>query len=102
MIDAGDTETVYLYVTANEEASQGEKVFMVGVETDGDKKQIALTANVLEGETESPLGELGDLKQVLQIGLVVLVVLLIILLFIVGFNKLKGNDDEEVSGQTYY
>lgn len=104
VIDAGEMETVYLYVTANEDAQNGEKVFMVSVETSGDEKQIALTANVVGAseEEESPVADL-DMRKALEIGFIVLVVLLIVLLLIVGFNKLKGSEEpEEVSGQTYY
>ncbi len=106
IIKAGETKTAYLYVTPKADAQTGEKVFMVSVETAGDSKQIALTANIIEGETQSPLGnvDLGSLRQGLTIGLIVLVVLLVILGLVVGFNKLKGNEQEpeEVSGQTYY
>jgi hypothetical protein len=104
LVQAGDTKTVYLYVTPKADASTGEKVFMINVETNGESKQIALTANVIEGETQQPELPIGNLKQVLEIGLVVLVVLLIVLGLIIGFSKLKGNGNEpgEVSGQTYY
>ncbi|MCM2325252.1 MAG: hypothetical protein NDI94_02225 [Candidatus Woesearchaeota archaeon] len=105
IMKAGETKTVYLYVTPKEDAQPGEKIFMVGVETSGDSKQIPLTANVVEGEKTSGSFSFGkmDMKSALEIGLVVLVVLLIILGLIVGFNKLKGSEEkDEVSGQTYY
>ncbi|MBT4272522.1 hypothetical protein HN789_05025 [archaeon] len=104
LIRSGETKTVYLYVTPSEDAPAGEKVFMVSVETSNDSKQIALTANVIEGEEEKTqtFGDM-DLTKALEIGVIVLVVLLIVLGLIVAFNKLKGNDEpEEVSGQTYY
>ncbi len=105
LLKAGETQTAYLYITPKAEAQAGEKVFMVSVETAGDKKQIALTANVVEGETQTPLNGLDfkSLGQGLTIVLIVLVVLVIIFGLIIGFNKLKGNEEpEEVSGQTYY
>ena len=102
VVKSGETKTVYLYVTPNDDAAAGEKVFMATVETSGDSKQIALTANVVESDEESALN-FGDLRKVLEIGVVVLIVLLIILGLIVGFNKLKGSEEpDEVSGQTYY
>ena len=59
LIKSGETKTVYLYVTPSEDAPAGEKVFMVSVETSNDQKQIALTANVVEGEkTQSTLGDM--------------------------------------------
>ncbi|MEM4397805.1 MAG: hypothetical protein QW757_04245, partial [Candidatus Woesearchaeota archaeon] len=93
-----------LYVTAKQDATSGEKVFMVTVETSGDKKQIALTANVIESQTQTqnPSMDLSNLRQGLIIGLIVLVVLLVILGLVVGFGKMKGKEPEEVSGQTYY
>jgi len=102
VIRGGETKTVYLYVTPSDEAQAGEKVFMLSVETNGDEKQIALTANVVEGEEESGLA-FGDVRKALEVGVIVLIVLLIVLALIVGFNKLKGDEEpEEVSGQTYY
>jgi hypothetical protein len=108
LLKAGESQTVYLYVTPKADATVGEKVFVATVETAGDKKQIALTANVIEGQTQSPTNtvgglDLGNLKQGLVLGLVVLVVLVVILGLVVGFNKMKGNEEEtEKSGQTYY
>ena len=98
------TETVYLTVSANEDTSAGTQVFVVDVQSGDESESIALTANIVASEKEeSPLQDWTRIKKGLEIGLVVLVVLLVILGLIVGFNKLKGNDDdEEVSGQTYY
>ncbi len=104
IVRAGEMKTAYLYITPKEEASEGEKVFMVNVETQNDQKQIGLTANVVAGEAPSPLGDLGDLKRPLEIGLIVLVVLLVVLGLVIGFSKMKGEGEEpdEISGQTYY
>ena len=103
LLSAGETQTVYLYVTPKEDAPEGEKVFMVSVETAGDQKQVALTANVLAGDSDSVLGDWDKVKKGLEIGLIVLVVLLVVLILIIGFNKLKGDEEpEEISGQTYY
>ena len=103
LLSAGETQTFYLYVTPKEDAPEGEKVFMVSVETAGDQKQVALTANVLAGDSDSVLGDWDKVKKGLEIGLIVLVVLLVVLILIIGFNKLKGDEEpEEISGQTYY
>ena len=103
LLRSGETKTVYLYVAANDDAPEGEQVFKVTVETSGDEKEIALTANVVAGES-SGLGGFGDVRKALEVGVIVLIVLLIVLGLIIGFNKLKGNEGEpeEVSGQTYY
>ena len=103
MLSAGETQIAYLSITPKDDAPEGEKVFMVSVETAGDQKQVALTANVLAGDSDTPLGDWDKVKKGLEIGLIVLVVLLVVLILIIGFNKLKGDEEpEEISGQTYY
>lgn len=104
VVPAGKTETVYLYISANDEAVEGESAFFVEINSGTDKKMLPLTANVVAGEEAAPEAAGWDrVKRGLEIGLVVLVVLLVILGLIIGFNKLKGNDEEDDSaGQTYY
>ncbi|MBD3203755.1 hypothetical protein GF327_05640 [Candidatus Woesearchaeota archaeon] len=107
VVQGRKTETAYLYVTAKDDASVGEKVFSVNVDSNGDTEQVPLRINIQEGDEEpSPIGgaDWEDIKRGLEIGLVVLVILLVLLGLIVGFNKLKGTEeeDEEISGQTYY
>jgi hypothetical protein len=108
VIDGKKTKTAYLYVTAEEDASVGDKVFIVSVESAGQTKDVPLTASIMQGEEEPkpPIsGDWESIKKGLEIGLIVLVVLLVLLGLIVGFNKLKGAEEEEpeeISGQTYY
>ena len=94
----GETQTMYVYVSANSGTQAGQRQFGISVSS-GDKvlKQVPLTANVLAGSSVS-----GGLKKALEIGLVILVVLLVILGLIIGFNKLKGSDQEGEESQTYY
>ncbi len=102
VLNAGESETVYLTLKARDNAAPGEHMFAVSVKS-GDQtlKQIALKANVA-GSTKAPAGW-AKVKRALEIGLVVLVVLLVILGLIIGFNKLKGEEDEaDEEGQTYY
>ena len=48
-------------------------------------------------------GDWSKIKKGLEVGLIILVVLLVILGLIVGFNKMKGEvDDDEESDQSYY
>jgi uncharacterized membrane protein len=100
IVSGEDTETVYLYVSADEAAAAGEKVFIVNVATDGDSQEIPLKANIKEPVSAG----WGNLKEGLEITLVVLVIILIIVGLIVGFTKLRGKSasatDEEAS--TYY
>ncbi|MBU0756704.1 MAG: hypothetical protein KKF44_01445 [Nanoarchaeota archaeon] len=109
VVSARKTETVYLYVSANADAPAGEKIFMVSIASAGTTEQVPLTVKVMEGKEkaeDNPVAaDWTSIKKGLEVGLVVLVVLLVILGLIVGFNKLKGSEDddsEEVSGQTYY
>lgn len=105
------SQAVYIYVTPLDNAAAGSRVFTVTV-SDGEKvlKQVPLTANVVAGEKapQASSADWGSVKRALEIGLIVLVVLLVIIGLIIGFNKLKGDDedfDEEEDkeeGQTYY
>lgn len=104
VLQGGEAKALYVYVSAKEEAAEGEHMFSVAVQSGTETlKQFALKANVTEGEDA---GKGMDVKNVLLIGLLVLVVLLVILGLIIGFGKLKGDDsdfdDEDESGETYY
>lgn len=103
VINGGESRVMYIYVTAREGASVGQKVFTVSVNSNGETlKQIPLSANVVAGQqTQEPT----NLRRALEIGLIVLVLILIILAFVVGFRKSRkdeGESDEEPTSQTYY
>lgn len=102
IISAGQTSPVYVYVTANEDATAGEKSFFVEIQAGTETKQLPLTANLVKGEAG-----LSGLRKALEIGLIVFVVLLVVLGLIIGYNKMKENDNEDFDGdedtnQTYY
>ncbi len=97
VVPAGETVTAFLYVSANENAVAGDKVFQLTINDGKESKQIPLTANVAEAE-----GNWDGLKTVLEVGLIVLVIILIVIGLIVGFNKLRGNDEEDDEDKTYY
>ena len=64
-------------------------------------KQVPLRANIAGGAAAT--SGLSKIKKALEVGLVILVVLLVILGLIIGFNKLKGSEDEEEGDEkTYY
>ena len=96
-VGSDETKSAYIYVSANDNAAVGEQVFSVAINS-GDKevKEVTLKANVVEGKTSV------SLKRALEIGLIVLVVILVILGLIIGFNKLKGEDEDKEEGQSYY
>ena len=98
VVDAGESKAVTIYVAANANAPAGQQTFTLTVSS-ADKvlKQIPLTANVSVANTASKL------KRGLEVGLVVLVVLLVIIALIVGFNKLRGEEEgNKEEGETYY
>ena len=102
VINGEGTETAYLYVTVDENAQSGLRDFKVTVKADGESKDVTLTASITSDASSSTVSS-DSLKTALQISLLVLVVLLLILLIIFGFNKMKGEkDEEEEVGQTYY
>lgn len=98
VLDAGKGETVYLYLSAKDSATAGDHMFGVSIKS-GDQvvQQKTLKATVSQG------GNWNNVTRGLEIALIVLVILLILIGLVIGFNRLKGNDekDEEV-GQTYY
>ncbi len=106
VLGSGEMKAVYLYLTADSAAAKGERMFTVTVKSDATVlKQIPFTANVVAGE-ESVVGDWDKLKKGLVTGLAIIVVLLVLLGLIIGFNKLKGGDDDEddldEDGKTYY
>ena len=96
VVPAGETKTVYVYVSANDDASAGSNGFKATISSDGESKAVALTANVVADSKG-----MGSLKG-LEIALVVLVIILIIIGLIIGFSKLRNNSDDDEGAQTYY
>lgn len=100
VLGAGETKIAYVSVAAKEGATAGEQTFGIAIKS-GDKtlKEITLKANVLEPESAG----WGKVKKGLEVALVILVVLLVIIGLIIGFNRLKGSDEEEEpKEETYY
>jgi uncharacterized membrane protein len=106
VLGADDSQAVFVYLTAADDAAEGRYVFTTTVKS-GDEvlKQIPLTANVVEAEGKQT-SEMS-LRNAVEIGLIVLVVILVILGIIAVVSRMKkdeGNDeeDDEVEGKTYY
>jgi uncharacterized membrane protein len=100
VLGAGETKIVYVSVAAKEAATAGEKTFSVAIKSgETTLKEVAMKANVLEGQSGW-----DKVKRGLEVALVVLVILLVIIGLVIGFNKLKGNDEDEenTKGETYY
>ncbi|MBU0666448.1 MAG: putative S-layer protein [Nanoarchaeota archaeon] len=95
VVPAGETNTAYLYVTPMD-ANKGENAFKATISSEGESKDIVLTANVV-----TDAKDWGSLKG-LEIALIVLVIILIIIGLVIGFGKLKGGSEDEEGTQTYY
>ncbi len=100
VLGAGETQAIYVYVSAKENAPLGQTMFSLTISSGGEVlQQIPLKANVLA----KTVAGWDKVKKALEIGLVVLVILLVILGLIIGFNKLKGKEEgTEETSQTYY
>ena len=104
VLGQGETQTVYLFVSADEEAS-GSYTFAVTVSAGSEAlKQMLLTANVEGAPAEAEETSSSDsVKKGLMVGLAVLAILLVILGLIVVVNKLRQDDEEdEKESKTYY
>lgn len=98
IVQPGESKTVYVYVSVNENAAVGQKVFTVEVSDGRNRQEFPVVTSVTEAQQQT-----SSLRRALEIGLIVLIVLLIVLGLIIGFNKMRSNnDDDEPRGQTYY
>lgn len=97
VVPAGAMVPVYVHVVANDNAAAGEHSFSVTVASDGAQDVLPMKAVVTQSSSEDRNG----LQKALEIGLIVLVVILILIGLIIGFNKLRGSDDDE-DAKTYY
>ena len=100
VLQPGEAKAFYIYVSANEDAAEGEHMFSAVVSSGAQTlKEITFSANVVAGSSGW-----DNVAKGLEVGLIVLVVLIVIIGLIIGFNKLKGDEDEDLgdAGQTYY
>tara|TARA_Y100000310_G_scaffold342898_1_gene448133 strand:+ start:332 stop:1615 length:1284 start_codon:yes stop_codon:yes gene_type:complete len=97
VLQPGQTEVVYAYVTADSQAPAGEQPVSLTVRgADGNVLEtVTLTTNVV------PAAKQVGLRNGLEVALIVLVVLLVVIGLIVGFSRLKRDEDADEE-QTYY
>ncbi|MBI4441726.1 hypothetical protein HY639_06165 [Candidatus Woesearchaeota archaeon] len=107
-IDAGETQTAYVYAAAKAGQS-GDKLIGLTVKAGNDVLSTsALKVAVTGSSVQEPVTNAGGetLKKVLEIGLIVLVVLIVLLGLIIGFNKLREEDEdideEDEEKKSYY
>lgn len=97
VIDGGKTQTVYVFVTPDKKAPVGAQVLTATVSSNGQKlEDITLTANVAKSGS--------TFRSLLEWGLIIMVVLLVVLGLIIGFSRLKGDEDDQQPSQpqAYY
>lgn len=96
VLEAGKNKVVYVELTPNENAIAGENVATLVIKSGDDVLEtVSLKANVGEAVESNGVG----LRNGLEIALIVLVVLLVVIGLIVGFSRLRKEDDDE---ETYY
>ena len=91
----GGSAVVYAYVDVAEDTVTSTQVASLVVSNGGEVLEtISLTANV-----EASASEDFNLRNGLELALIVLVVLLVVIGLIIGFTRLRKDDDDD---QTYY
>jgi len=100
LINGGETKPVFVFVSANEDTNKGQKPFVVTVTSESDSQSVQYYANVLEEKGTS-------LTDVAKYVLIALIIVLVVIGIVIGLSRMKGSDDdldddEELSGQTYY
>jgi uncharacterized membrane protein len=95
VLTPGGNDVVYVQVTPDSNTVAGEHLVSLVISS-GDEvlETVQLRANVVPGVADT-----FSLRNGLEIALIVLVVLLVIIGLIVGFSRLRRDEDEE---QTYY
>ena len=98
VLESGKNKVVYVEVTPNADATAGEHVLSLSVKSGSDVLEtVALKATVLPAQ-KAASETTFNLRNGLEIALIILVVLLVIIGLIIGFSRLKKDEDDK----TYY
>ena len=97
-VKSGQTQTLFVLVSAKAGTFAGDKVFTVSVKDSAGSvlQTLAFNANVAAGPAVS---DLSSLRNALTAGLVVIVAILVVIGLILTFRRVKGGEEES---QTYY
>mgnify|MGYP001611850189 CR=1 FL=1 len=95
VLEPGQNKVVYVDLTANADAAVGEHLASLTVKSGSDVlESVVLKTTVVQGTSANK--ESANLRNGLEIALVVLVVLLVLVGLVIGFSRLrKDNDGEE-------
>ncbi|MBI2133578.1 hypothetical protein HYU11_02755 [Candidatus Woesearchaeota archaeon] len=100
VVNAGESKTVSLFVSAKPEASEGEKTFSLTVK---DQAGNSLQQILMKARVQPKEGGLGNMRRLLEIGLIVLAVIVIVIALLVIFSRMRGKEEEpETETKTYY
>lgn len=101
IVNAGESKTVYLKLSAKDDAEAGDKVFKVTIQSGTDVSETSAVASVKDGDAQKTAGL--NLRSVLEWALIILIIVLIVLGLVLVFTRMRksGKDDEEET-QTYY
>jgi hypothetical protein len=104
VIGGGESKTSYVYLTANKDAAEGERMFTVALMN---AEGSTLNEVTFKAEIEKSASGISSsqIANGLVIALVVLILILVLIGLIIGLKRLRKDDsmdDEEVSGETYY
>lgn len=104
VVDAGKTKTVLVLATAREEAQAGKQLVSIKVkDTEGNTVKEEAAELTIAGSVKEDTASKTSFRKVLEIGLIVLVILLVLLGLIIGFNKLKDDEEDlEEEDKSYY
>ena len=98
VLEPGKNKVTYVEITPVADAVAGQHVASLVIKSGSDVLQtISLNANVVQKAVDST--NVTSLRNGLEIALIVLVVLLVIIGLIIGFSRLKKDDEED---KTYY
>ncbi len=102
-VKGGDSQTVYVFVSAKAGSAAGGQTFVARVKDQaGDVvKELPLSANVVAAGAGGAAGVAG-LAQLLQLGLIALIVVLVIVGLVMAFRRMKGPGEGGEGSQTYY
>lgn len=101
VVNKGDSKSLIIQANPKDTAPLGEQIFAVTVKSgDSVLKQVPLKANIVGREVVPSPWEKA--KRGIEIGMVILVILLVILALVIGFSKLRGDEEKPKEEQTYY
>ena len=100
VVEAGKTKTVLVLATAREDAPSGKQLVSIKVK---DSEGKVVKEEAAELSIASAAKQKVSFRRVLEIGLIVLVILLVLLGLIIGFNKLREDEEDlEEEDKSYY